>query len=548
MTATSPAVSTATNSDRLVEHHIRRFERMRSERAIFDRDWNDIRDLVRPITLSFNNITGQYTLIRQDTMYDGTAPDALEELSCALHSYLTNPAERWFELQLEGVPSEDLSPDELEWLEHATETIYAQYRSPQSNLNSSLHEGYLDIGSFGTNCLYQAWDMDLRGIVFSAEPMAHCYFLENASGHVDTVYRKKSWTIRQVAQEFGEMLPPKLMEIAKKDWDKYVEVMHCVYPRTDQSAGMTPTTMRFGSLWMCLTTGERLYEGGYEGLPYHVARWTKLAGECYGRGPARKCLPDIKMLNAMEKTIIKAGQKQVDPPLVLTNEGWMLPIKTAPGSLIYKENEDSQITPLETKGNLPWGEEKAEQKREFIRKCFYNDWIRRQKKTREQSATEINDDRDEMLTLFAPILGRLTTELHGPMIARSYSLLNSRGLIANAPESMTGRKLTVGYLSQASRAQLESQANQISRYIQDLVPLAQIYPGIMDAVDPDRLAQVLARVRGTPRGIMRSPDELLEMRDQAKKMQMMQQAAQVAEPASKAIKNVADAQGALQSA
>src|SRR5437899_3142198 len=128
-----------TTNDKLVEHHFRRFERMRSERAIFDRDWNDIRDLVRPITLSFNNITGQYTLIRQDTMYDGTAPNALEELACALHSYMTSPAERWFEIQAEGVASEDLSPDEMEWLERVTDTIYAQYRNPRSNIDAALH-------------------------------------------------------------------------------------------------------------------------------------------------------------------------------------------------------------------------------------------------------------------------------------------------------------------------------------------------------------------------------------------------------------------------
>ena len=530
-------------NDILVEHHVRRFERMRAERAIFDRDWNDIRDLVRPITLSFNNITGQYTLIRQDTMYDGTAPNALEELACALHSYMTSPAERWFEIQATGLAAEDLSPDEMEWLEHVSETIYAQFRNPRSNIDAALHEAYLDIGSFGTCAVYQEWDSVVRGIVFSAEPMAHCYFLENNSGHVDTIYRKKSWTIRQVAQEFGEVLPPKLMEIAKKDWDKYVEVMHCVYPRTDKRVGQTPTSMKYGSMWICLTTQERLYEGGYEGLPYHVARWTKLAGECYGRGPARKCLPDIKMLNAMEKTIIKAGQKQVDPPLLLANEGWFLPIKTAPGSLIFKENEESQIIPLETKGNLPWGEEKAEQKRTFIKQCFYSDWIRMEKQNTEMTAYEVQDRRDEKLRLISPILGRLVTELHGPLIRRSYELLNSRGLLEPAPQSLTQRKLTIGYMSPASRAQLGSQAMQISRYIQDLIPLAQLNPGIMDAVDFDKVAQVLATVRGTPRSIMRSPEDLAAKREASEQMQMAQNMAAMAEPASKAIKNVADAQG-----
>jgi len=524
----------------LVEKHSKRFDRVKTDRSTFERDWNDIRDLVRPFTLAFNNVTGQYSLVRQDTMYDGTAPDALEELACALQSYLTNPSERWFELQFEGAREEDLDFEELLWLEHVSDLVYAQYRIPGSNTQGALFEAYLDAGSFGTCALYQEWDRRTNCVVFSAEPVASCYFLENSSGHVDTIYRLKSWTIRQVQQEFGEVLPPKLMALAK-DQDKYVEILHCVTPRTDVRSGNSPKAMPFESVWCCLTTKELLKESGYRTFPYHVARWTKLAGECYGRGPARKCLPDIKMLNAMERTIIKAGQKIVDPPLVLSNDGWVLPIKTIPGGLIFKEDEDRQITPLETNANMPWGEEKAEQKRNMIRKCFYNDWIRRQKKTREQSATEINDDRDEMLTLFAPILGRLSTELHGPMIARTYFLLNERGLIPQAPQSSVKRTLSVGYLSPAARAQTGNMANQISRYIQDLVPLAQIDPGIMDTIDFDKTAQVLARARGTPRTIFRDPKELEAFRQQKQSAQMMQQMAQVAEPASKAIKNLSDA-------
>lgn len=531
--------------DPLVDHHVQRFSRVVDERAVFDKDWRDIRDFVRPVTVSFNNVTGQYTLVRQDTMYDGTAPGALEELACALHSYMTNPADRWFEVQIEGLADDQLEDEEMDWLEAVSEAIYAQYRVPASNTNGALHEAYLDLGSFGTAALYQEWDPNIRNVTFTAEPMAHCYFLEDRSGRVDTIYKRKSWTIRQVQQEFGDVLPPKLMEVAKKDRDRRVELLHCVYPRGDQRPGLGPVRMAYGSLWLCLTTKERLAERGYETFPYHAPRWTKLAGECYGRGPARTCLADIKMLNVMEKTLIKAGQKQVDPPLVLSSDGWLLPIKTVPGGLIFKEEEDRAITPLETKGNLPWGEDKCEQKRNFIRKCFFNDWIRREKKTREQSATEINDDRDEMLTLFAPILGRIGTELHGPMIARTYHLLNSRGLLPPAPESLVKRKLTVGYLSPAARAQSGTRANQISRYIQDLIPMAQIDPGIMDAVDMDAVAQQMARARGTPRSIMRSPKELMDLRQKKQQMAAMQQMAQIAEPASKALKNVADAQGTM---
>lgn len=522
-----------------IDDILARFGRMQTARSAFDQDWNGIRDYVRPITVSFNAATGQYASIRPETMFDGTAPDALEELASALHSYLTSPTERWFELQLDGVDHHELSPEDLQWLDQATDVIYAHYQREDSNLQAALHETYLDLGSFGTAVLGQEWDSEASGVIFTAHPLGQAYINESSKGRVDTVFRRLYWTLRQIKQEFGAVLPAKLMK--ETNLDKQFEILHCVYPRTDVEYGAGPTRKPFASVWVCLTTKEILSESGYDTFPYHVPRWTKLAGEFYGRSPARKCLPDIKMLNAMEKTLLKAGQKQVDPPLVLANEGFLLPIKTSPGALIFKEDEERQITPLEFKGNLPWGEDKAEQKRDHIRRCFYNDWIRREKKKREQSATEIVDDRDEMLRLFAPVFGRLVMELHGPMIARTYSLLNERNKIPTAPSSLLNKRLKLGYMSPASRAQTGSRANQISRYFQDLVPLAQIDPSVMDAIDMDKAAAELALARGTPRSILRDPEEVKAMRENKAKMAAMQQAAQVAEPASKAIKNLSDA-------
>src|ERR1035437_3538146 len=90
-------------TDKTADFVMERFDKMRSIRAPFEQDWQDVRYFVRPITqyASFSPQLQFYTVM-PETMYDGTAPEALEELASALHSYLSNPAERWFEIQLEG--------------------------------------------------------------------------------------------------------------------------------------------------------------------------------------------------------------------------------------------------------------------------------------------------------------------------------------------------------------------------------------------------------------------------------------------------------------
>jgi hypothetical protein len=518
-----------------------RFEKMRAIRAPFETDWQDARYFVRPVTqyASFAPQLQFYTIM-PETMYDGTAMEALEELACALHSYLANPAERWFEIQLEGENVWDQDPDVVSWLQTVTDLIYAQYQREASMINLALHEVFLDIGSFGTCVLNQEWDEDIGGIRFSARPLQVCYFTENSRGMIDCVCRYFSWSVRQVEQEFGK-LPPGIMKYGE-DPDRLVDIVHWVGPNNDRDPGkMTSKNKAWRSIYVSYSTHETLSDSGYDSFPYHVARWTKLAGEVYGRAPSKKCMPDIKMLNQMEKTILKAGQKQVDPPLVLRNDAFLLPIKTSPGSLIYKEDEEAAITPLETKGNLPWGEEKAEQKRKFIKQCFYSDWIRMEKDDVEMTAYEVQDRRDEKLRLLAPIFGRIASELLGPMIARSYLLLNSRRKIPQAPGMITKARLKVGYLSPAAMAQFGTKAVTISRYLNDLAPMAQINPDIMDAIDLDKTAQMLAVARGVPRVCLRSPDDLAKIRQQKQQQQQLSAAAQTAEPISNAVKNLADA-------
>lgn len=529
-------------TDKLAAEVIQRFDKMRSIRAPFETDWQDVRYFVRPITqfASFAPQLQFYTVM-PETMYDGTAPEALEELAGALHSYLSNPAERWFEIQMEGQNVWKEDPNVVQWLQDVSDIIYTAYQRESSMINLALHECYMDLGSFGTCVLNQEWDEDGGGIIFAARPLQMCYFTEDSRGRVDGLCRYFSWSVRQVKQEFGEVLPPGVMKYAG-DEDKLIDILHWVGPRTDRTSGMVDSKNKpYASVWVSLSTSETLYESGYDTFPYHVPRWTKLAGEVYGRGPAKKCLPDIKMLNQMEKTILKAGQKQVDPPLVLTSDSFMLPIKTSPGSLIFRENEDAKIEPLETKANLPWGEEKAEQKRKFIQQCFLVDWIRMEKEGVEMTAYEVADRRDEKLRQLAPIFGRLVSELHGPMIARSYNLLNSHGKIPPCPVNIQKAKLKVGYLSPAAQAQNSGKATGISRLLQDLAPMAQIDPGVMDAIDLDKTAQMLAIARGVPRVCLRSADELAQMRQQKAKMQQMQQLAKTAEPISKSVKNLADA-------
>ena len=83
-------------------------------------------------------------------------------------------------------------------------------------------------------------------------------------------------------------------------------------------------------------------------------------------------LPDVKMLNEMSKTTIKSAQKQVDPPLLVPDDGFILPVRTVPGGLnFYRSGTRDRIEPLNIGANTPLGLNMEEQRRNSIRNAFY---------------------------------------------------------------------------------------------------------------------------------------------------------------------------------
>lgn len=519
--------------NKLAELLIQSHERVKSARVFWEANWQDIRELCRPNGRDITKVTTPGR-IKSENIFDSTAPDALEQLASGLQSYMMSPSERWFDLAVEGM-EETNDHEVLTWLEAVSDVIYNQYQRPDSKLIMSASELFMDLGAYGTGVMNQEWEDD--HLLFRCYGITDCWIRENYLGVVDALHRQCKMTTRQLMQEFPDSVDQKVRD--EKNPDREWAVLHIVQPRE----GVTSSQVhQFDSYWINLDTRELLKESGYRSFPYHVPRWTKLADEIYGRSPAMKVLPDIKLVNAMAKVLIKAGQKQVDPPLVVPNDGFLLPLQTHPGALIFKEPGSDEIQPLITgQQGLSISLEMLQDRQMTIRRGFYAEWLKLEKDNKEMTAFEVADRRDEKLRLMAPMLGRQQSELLGPMIARSYELLSWHGKLPAAPESLKGMKLKIVYTSPAAKAQSAVKAIETSRFVAELLPLSQAKPEILDVIDFDQMALELARIRGISRRVIRSPDAMQNIRQSRQQQEAIANAAQVAEPATKAMKNLSDA-------
>jgi hypothetical protein len=536
-------------TDDLVNRTINVLERLEGERNNFDWQWQQIADYVLP-SREFTQKRNPGAR-RGEKIFDATAPQALVELAGGLHGLMTSQATKWFAI----VPEDpELAEDEeaAAWCDAVTDRMWRRINSPDSNFHSAAHEFYLDCGGFGQGVI-STLDMGHRGVRYMARPLAECYIAEGADGLVDTVYRSFPVDARQAVQLFPGA-SEKLDALAKDEPKRSVRIVHCVMPREEYRGDRYASRNKpFASLYIWRDEKLELTQGGFDELPYHVARWEKRSGEVYGSGPGHTALADIRMLNAIEETTIRAAQKIVDPPLMAPDDGFLNPVKTSPGGMNYYRSDlskDARIAPILTGGKPELGLELANQKRESIRRTFHVDWLNLPNGP-DMTATEVLQRRDEKLRLLGPLFGRMATEFLGPLLSRTFRIELKNGRLPPPPDVMRGRGLKVDYTSPIAQAQKAADAEGMQRVLglaEQMLSAGDTEA--LDVVDTEETLRTAQRLYSAPGKMLRSRDEVAARRQQRQQAQAQTAAGQnmkdlgsAAAGAGKGIQSVAAAMG-----
>lgn len=528
-----------------------------TERGNWESHCEQIADVISPRQGGFTGIRTPGEKKHQ-RVFDSTPIHANEMLAAGLHGMATNPAARWFSLRMvddavmekEGVK---------EYLSDVEEVMWSRIYSSGTNITTALHEAYLDLGAFGTAIIFVG-QRDDGGLMFQTRHLHECVVAENDEGVIDTVMRCTSYTVRQMVQMFGEEGVSE--EVRKKYIDKKFEepilVIHAVYPNDGREYKKKGKEgMAFISCYFEHKTEHKLKEGGFPEFPYLVPRWYKLAGEVYGRGPGMVALPDAKMLQAMMLSFIKLSQKNADPPLWMRDEGILGPVRTVPGGVNYlrgRPSESVMLMPTSLQGMQALSEH-MEGIRERIRTVFFTN-VMQFAEDSDMTATEVRIRSAEKLRAMGPLVGRMNSELLGPLVARVYGILERGGLLPQPPEmseDVTDDQLDweVEFVSPIALAQRQTQAEGPMQVFNTLASLGP------------EMAQQLAMQRIDPKAFFDwlwdlyncDPDLLQDEEAQAQTdaMAQAQQAMQVAGPAAGmaqqgagALKGIADAQASAQ--
>ena len=544
---------------------------LQSERSSFESHWRDLADNFLPRRYRRETSQTNRGEKKNQKIIDSTGTVSARTLSAGMMSGITSPARPWFRLQTSDVKLNTIGAVK-EWLHEVT--VLMRDIMIKSNLYRTLPLIYKDIGTFGTAAMLVEEDFEnvLHTMSF---PVGSYYMANDRKLRVRVFMREFRWTIRQVVEEYGTLNEKgKLLEKENPNisaqvislynehkLDSWVEIIHVIMPNRDMDtnrlesrfkkfASITYETGRStGGSYSSDSSDNRrfLRRAGMDVFPILAVRWEVAGEDIYGTDcPGMTSLGDTRQLQLGEKRGAQAIEKMINPPMVAPNSLRTERTSLLPGDVTYSDDREGQkgFRPAhEIEFRIDEHEKKQAQIRGRIRRVWYEDLflLFAESDRRQITAAEIAAKQSEKLLALGPVLEQLNTDLLDPLIDLVFDYMDRQGILPEIPQELEGIDLKVEYISIMAQAQKLAGVNAIERFAGFVGGIAaQIGPEAVDKVNIDKLIDTHGEITSVPPGIVRTDEEVEEIRDQRQKAQADQVRAQGAKDVARAAKDFSE--------
>jgi hypothetical protein len=527
--------------DRRPEALIKRYQALKEKRGSWNTHYDDLARVMLPRRLGFaSSVTVGDK--RTEEIFDGTPMQAARGLANAIGGMLRPDGQDWFEIKAEGTESDE---EAQMWLDEASRRLRASIDNPRARFRQATGETDLDLVVFGTGCVYVGEARSLDRLIFQSVHLKDALVFFGEEGEPEGMFRTRKYTIRQAAEKFGEdnLSKASREKFTNKRLDDEVEVLHAIVPRAEGRVNaLLSSDMLYADVAIEINEKHEITAGGMAEFPFAVPRWDTSSGEDMGRSPGMIALPDANTLQAMGETMLVAGQRAADPPLMAPNDGSFGEVNAFPGGLSYYDVETAASVrgnpffPLETGSNMPLTREMQQDMREQVFAAFFRNVLNLPTQGPEMTAYEVMQRKEEFIREIGPVFGRLESDYTAPMVERAFNIMLRAGAFPPIPDALAGRSVRFEYVSPVKRIREQAEAVAASEWANAQFQRAQFDPGALDLVNIDALARFEADAYSLPAGIVNSPERVGEIRQQraeaakaSEEMAMLQQGAQLAD-------------------
>ncbi len=480
------------------------FDDLKAKRAPIEKIWQEVSNYVRPErSINYSD---------RKEIYDSTAILSAEFLVAGIWSLISNSSLNWFHLHEKDISKnlDEYKREKLQlWINQADTLMKSMLNNANSGFYYKSYEFYSDLICFGTAVFYIAENIEDNNIIYNSNTLADTY-LHKIYEDVDCVIKKIDLTTKQAVDFFGiNKLSKDIVKDYQEGKDTVFTFLHiCLPAKYFKDQKLLIKNMKYSSYYIDMLSKEVVLASGYYEFPYMIARWYTNSNQIYGQSPAMIALPDIKMINAMSKTMLIAAQKQVDPPILAPSEAVIQGIKAIPGGIIYGGidplNGNQLLKPLMIAGEISSAYELQEQRRNMIKDAFYNSLLLYAYSS-NATATEVNSINEQKLRILGSKIARIQGEFLYPLLKRQLGIMFRLKLLPQLPEGLDFHDLNfdITFINSWNKNQKIVESSGMGIINDFINKIREFNPDIVNKVNWEQMLQFIAEANSVPKSIFK---------------------------------------------
>lgn len=502
------------------EYIIKRYTKAKAARSNWLDVWQECYEYSLPLREGFfMEAAGQS---RMDKIFDETAVVGVQEFASRLQNGIVPNYSTWFRLE----PGSDVPRETRGEIQNQLDEIteYVGEVIQHSNFSQEVHEAFLDLAVGTANMLIEEGD-ELNPVKFQSVPLTNVIIDNGPFDQIDGVFRERSVKAKDVLTIWpkAKLTEDQKIKIANNP-DKEIPFIDAIYRDWSDK--------KKECHYYCvidLESKTEIMSGEFKGegsRPWVNFRWSKAAGETYGRGPLMNALPAIKVTNLTMQLVLENAQMAIGGIWQAEDDGVINvdTIELVPGTIVPRSPNSRGLEAIQSPAKFDVSQLIIQNMQENIKRALYNQDLGRTDTT-PMSATEVAARQSNLAEIIGSAFGRLQAEFVNPVIRRVIAILKKQGKI-EIPK-IDGREVKIVAKSPLARAQRNQDVLQLTNFI-GLVTQTMGPEAAAQFIDPDETIRQLATWYEIPQKILidETARAMAAKQQQAQMMQMQQQAAQ----------------------
>jgi len=450
--------------------------------------------------------------------------------------------------------------DARAWLEWATTVQRRAMYDRVAQFTRATKQGDHDYASFGQCAISIELNRHATALLYRCWHLRDMAWLENSEGVISTIFRKWKPTVREVRQLFPKTAAKATEQEERQDPFKETECIHMIV-ESDMWDGPEGKGKPYVSIYYDVAHQSLLEADGVFDTIYVIPRWQTVSGSQYAFSPATvAALPDARLVQAMTYTLLEAGEKVTNPPLIADQNIFRTDVALYAGGLTWADLEgDGKLSDYlhvltNDKSGMPLGIEMQKDCRSMLEAAFFMNVLRPFNPSTDPTMTafQVGQIVQDYIRKALPLFEPMEADYNGAICEATFGLLMRSGAFGppqNMPRALSGVDIDFKFKSPLhdSIDQMKGQIFlQSKQMIAEAIALDQTAADILDA--KVALRDVLQGIQ-TPARWTRSEEEIAAADQQRQDMAQTQQflaaaqgGAQIAKTMSETAKNTAAAQ------